>query len=239
MAGIEVQALHKRFGDGTVAVERLDLSIGDGELFVMLGPSGCGKTTTLRAIAGLERQTAGTIQIGDTDVSDLPPAERDIAMVFQFYALYPHLKTRDNIAFPLRAEGLAEDVVRARVHEAARMLRLEPLLDRRPNRLAGGEQQRVALARALANDPPIVLADEPTGNLDSTNGRHIMELLRTIHRARGTTIVLVTHDAELAAVADARLTMRDGRVVENDLTRERDRGESLRQAQPRSLRPVP
>ena len=106
MAGIEISALHKRFPDGTVAVESLDLAIGDGELFVMLGPSGCGKTTTLRAIAGLERQTDGHIDLGDTRVDDLAPAERDIAMVFQFYALYPHLRTRDNIAFPLRAEGL-------------------------------------------------------------------------------------------------------------------------------------
>ena len=106
MAGIEVTALHKRYPDGTVAVEHVDLSIGDGELFVMLGPSGCGKTTTLRAMAGLERQTTGDIRIGSRLVNDLPPAERDIAMVFQFYALYPHLKTRDNLAFPLRAEGL-------------------------------------------------------------------------------------------------------------------------------------
>ena len=111
MAGIEVTSLHKRYPDGTVAVERVDLSIGDGELFVMLGPSGCGKTTTLRAMAGLERQTSGDIRIGSTLVNDLPPAERDIAMVFQFYALYPHLKTRDNLAFPLRAEGLPEKEV--------------------------------------------------------------------------------------------------------------------------------
>src|SRR5215217_7048041 len=159
MAEVHVKQLHKRFPDGTVAVEQLDLAIGDGELFVMLGPSGCGKTTTLRAIAGLERQTAGTIRIGETDVSDLPPAERDIAMVFQFYALYPHLRTRDNIAFPLRAEGLPEDEVGRRVAEAARMLQLEPLLTRRPSRLSGGEQQRVALARALVRQPQAFLMD--------------------------------------------------------------------------------
>ena len=111
MAGIEVTSLHKRYPDGTVAVEHVDLSIGDGELFVMLGPSGCGKTTTLRAMAGLERQTSGDIRIGRTLVNDLPPAERDIAMVFQFYALYPHLRTRDNLAFPLRAEGKPEKEV--------------------------------------------------------------------------------------------------------------------------------
>ncbi|WP_171055314.1 MULTISPECIES: ATP-binding cassette domain-containing protein [unclassified Nonomuraea] len=124
MAGIEVTALHKRYPDGTVAVDHVDLSIGDGELFVMLGPSGCGKTTTLRAMAGLERQTTGDIRIGDTLVNDLPPAERDIAMVFHFYALYPHLRTRDNLAFPLRAEGLPKAEVRERVDEAARLMRL-------------------------------------------------------------------------------------------------------------------
>ena len=167
MAGIEISALHKRFPDGTVAVESLDLSIGDGELFVMLGPSGCGKTTTLRAIAGLERQTDGHIDLGDTRVDDLAPAERDIAMVFQFYALYPHLRTRDNIAFPLRAEGLPADEVGRRVLEAARILQLEPLLDRRPSRLSGGEQQRVALARALVREPQAFLMDEPLTNLDA------------------------------------------------------------------------
>ncbi|MFC7109149.1 ABC transporter ATP-binding protein [Nonomuraea rubra] len=167
MAGIEVTALHKRYPDGTVAVDQVDLSIGDGELFVMLGPSGCGKTTTLRAIAGLERQTTGDIRIGDTLVNDLPPAERDIAMVFQFYALYPHLRTRDNLAFPLRAEGLPKAEVRERVEEAARLMRLGPLLDRRPRRLSGGEQQRVALARALVRRPRAFLMDEPLTNLDA------------------------------------------------------------------------
>src|SRR5690606_23578256 len=145
MAGIEITSLHKRYPDGTVAVEHVDLSIRDGELFVMLGPSGCGKTTTLRAIAGLERQTSGDIRIGTTLVNDLPPAERDIAMVFQFYALYPHLRTKDNLAFPLRAEGMPEPEVKKRVDEAARMMQLDQLMDRRPQRLSGGEQQRVAL----------------------------------------------------------------------------------------------
>src|SRR5687768_17246045 len=133
----------------------------------MLGPSGCGKTTTLRAMAGLEPQTSGDIRIGDTLVNDLPPAQRDIAMVFQFYALYPHLKTRDNLAFPLRAEGLPEPEVRKRVDEAARMMQLGPLMDRKPQRLSGGEQQRVALARALVRRPHAFLMDEPLTNLDA------------------------------------------------------------------------
>jgi sn-glycerol 3-phosphate transport system ATP-binding protein/multiple sugar transport system ATP-binding protein len=194
MAGIEIAALHKAFPDRTVAVERLDLSIGDGELFVMLGPSGCGKTTTLRAIAGLERQTSGTIHIGDTEVSDLAPAERDIAMVFQFYALYPHLRTRDNIAFPLRAEGMAEADLAPRVQEAARMLQLEPLLDRRPNRLSGGEQQRVALARALVRQPRAFLMDEPLTNLDAELRAEMRTEIKHLQERLGTTMVYVTHD---------------------------------------------
>src|SRR5690606_22035403 len=161
MAGIEITSLHMRYPDGTVAVEEVDLSVRDGELFVMLGPSGCGKTTTLRAVAGLERQTSGTIRIGDTPVDDPPPAQRDVATVFQFYALYPHLKARDNVAFPLRAEGLPEAEVRRRVEDAARMLQLGPLMGRRPQRLSGGEQQRVALARALVRRPRAFLMDEP------------------------------------------------------------------------------
>ena len=133
MAGIEATALHKRYPDGTVAVEHVDLSIGDGELFVMLGPSGCGKTTTLRCIAGLETETSGQIVIGDEVVSGLRPSQRDIAMVFQFYALYPHLSVHDNMAFPLRAAGRPDSEISERVSEAARMLRLEPLLKRRPS----------------------------------------------------------------------------------------------------------
>lgn len=194
MAGIEVASLHKRYPDGTVAVEQVDLSIGDGELFVMLGPSGCGKTTTLRAIAGLERQTSGDIHIGTTLVNDLPPAERDIAMVFQFYALYPHLKTRDNLAFPLRAEGMPEKQVRERVEEAARMMQLEPLLDRRPSRLSGGEQQRVALARALVRRPRAFLMDEPLTNLDAELRVDMRTEIKHLQAQLGTTMVFVTHD---------------------------------------------
>jgi multiple sugar transport system ATP-binding protein len=194
MAGIEITGLHKRFPDGTVAVERLDLSIADGELFVMLGPSGCGKTTTLRAIAGLERQTEGHIDVGERRVDDLPPADRDIAMVFQFYALYPHMRTRDNIAFPLRAEGLPEEDVGRRVAEAARMLQLEALLDRRPSRLSGGEQQRVALARALVRQPQAFLMDEPLTNLDAEIRADMRTEVKHLQARLGTTMVYVTHD---------------------------------------------
>ncbi|WP_336923795.1 ABC transporter ATP-binding protein [Aquipuribacter sp. SD81] len=213
MAGIEITELHKRYPDGTVAVERVDLSIGDGELFVMLGPSGCGKTTTLRAIAGLERQTSGDIRIGDTLVNDLPPAERDIAMVFQFYALYPHLRTRDNLAFPLRAEGLPEKEVRARVEEGARMLRLEELLDRRPSRLSGGEQQRVALARALVRRPRAFLMDEPLTNLDAELRADMRTEIKHLQAQLGTTMVHVTHDQVEAMSLGHRIAiLNKGRV---------------------------
>ncbi|NHC46696.1 ABC transporter ATP-binding protein [Motilibacter aurantiacus] len=213
MAGIEISALHKRFPDGTVAVEHLDLSIGQGELFVMLGPSGCGKTTTLRAIAGLERQSSGDIRIGDKLVNDLPPAERDIAMVFQFYALYPHLRARDNIAFPLRAEGVPEPEVKARVADAARMLRLEPLLGRRPNQLSGGEQQRVALARALIRQPLAFLMDEPLTNLDAELRADMRTQIKHLQQRLGTTMVYVTHDQlEAMSLGDRIAILNKGKL---------------------------
>ncbi|MBD8079853.1 ABC transporter ATP-binding protein [Cellulosimicrobium arenosum] len=213
MAGIEVTSLHKRYPDGTVAVEHVDLSIGDGELFVMLGPSGCGKTTTLRAMAGLERQTSGDIRIGGTLVNDLPPAQRDIAMVFQFYALYPHLKTRDNLAFPLRAEGLPKAEVRERVDEAARMMELGPLLDRKPQRLSGGEQQRVALARALVRRPRVFLMDEPLTNLDAEQRADMRTEIKHLQGVLGTTMVYVTHDQVEAMSLGHRIAiLNKGRV---------------------------
>ena len=213
MAEVHVTKLHKAFPDGTVAVEELSLEIKDGELFVMLGPSGCGKTTTLRAMAGLELQTSGDIRIGDTLVNDLPPAQRDIAMVFQFYALYPHLRTRDNLAFPLRAEGLPEPEVRARVDEAARMMQLEPLLDRRPHRLSGGEQQRVALARALVRRPRAFLMDEPLTNLDAELRADMRTEIKHLQAELGTTMVYVTHDQVEAMSLGHRIAiLNKGRV---------------------------
>jgi multiple sugar transport system ATP-binding protein len=213
MAGIEITSLHKRYPDGTVAVETVDLSVRDGELFVMLGPSGCGKTTTLRAVAGLERQTSGDIRIGNTLVNDLPPGERDIAMVFQFYALYPHLRTRDNLAFPLRAEGLPEKEVSERVTEAARMMQLEPLLDRKPSRLSGGEQQRVALARALVRRPRAFLLDEPLTNLDAELRADMRTRIKHLQSELGTTMMYVTHDQVEAMSLGHRIAiLNKGRV---------------------------
>jgi sn-glycerol 3-phosphate transport system ATP-binding protein/multiple sugar transport system ATP-binding protein len=207
MGEILVESLEKRFPDGTLAVERLDLTIGDGELFVMLGPSGCGKTTTLRCIAGLERQTGGDIRIGGDLVNDVRPAERDIAMVFQFYALYPHMTTRENVAFPLRAEGIDQAKIDERVAEAARMLRLEELLDRRPNRLSGGEQQRVALGRAMVRHPRAFLMDEPLTNLDAELRADMRTELKHLQERLGTTMVYVTHDQVEAMALGHRIAI--------------------------------
>src|SRR6202158_1460799 len=168
MAQIKIDQMVKRFPNGALAVDNLNLTVPDGEFLVLLGPSGCGKTTTLRSVAGLEHQTSGDIFIGDQLVNDLPPGLRDIAFVFQFYALYPHLKARDNIAFPLRAAGLPRAEIAARVAKAAQTLKIERLLDRTPSRLSGGEQQRVALARAMVRRPQVFLMDEPLTNLDSS-----------------------------------------------------------------------
>src|SRR5690606_39231551 len=204
-----------RYPDGTVAVEEVDLSVRDGELFVMRGPSGCGKTTTLRAVAGLERQTSGTIRIGDTPVDDLPPGERDIAMVFQFYALFPHLKARDNVAFPLRAEGLPEAEVRRRVEDAARMLQLGPLMGRRPQRLSGGEQQRVALARALVRRPRAFLMDEPLTNLDAEQRTVMRAEIKHLQRELGATMVYVTHaQVEAMSLGHRIAILNQGRVAQ-------------------------
>jgi putative ABC transport system ATP-binding protein len=199
----------------------LTLDIARGEFVAIVGPSGSGKSTLLGLIAGLDAPTSGRITIDGVDITALDEDAlarlrgEKIGFVFQFFHLIPSLTAFENIAVPMEIAGVADADVRTR---AGRLLDEVGLTDRGhhyPSQLSGGEQQRVALARALANDPPIVLADEPTGNLDSANGRHILELLRSIHVSRRTTVVLVTHDTELAAIADARLVLRDGRVVEH------------------------
>jgi len=197
----------------------LTLDVARGEFVAIVGPSGSGKSTLLGLIAGLDAPTSGRITIDGVDITTLDEDRlarlrgEKIGFVFQFFHLIPSLTAFENIAVPMEIAEVAD--VRQR---AARLLDEVGLTDRGhhyPSQLSGGEQQRGALARALANDPPIVLADEPTGNLDSANGRHILELLRSIHVSRGTTVVLVTHDSELAAIADVRLVLRDGRVAEH------------------------
>jgi putative ABC transport system ATP-binding protein len=195
----------------------LTTTIPRGQFVAVVGPSGSGKSTLLGLIAGLDAPTSGSVLIDGVDITRLDEDAlaklrgEKIGFVFQFFHLIPSLTACENVAVPMEIRGVADATRRAKA-----LLAEVGLADRGhhyPSQLSGGEQQRVALARALANDPPIVLADEPTGNLDTANGRHIMELLRKIHRTRGTTLLLVTHDAELAALAEARITLRDGRVV--------------------------
>ncbi len=197
----------------------LSLEIARGEFVAIVGPSGSGKSTLLGLIAGLDAPTSGDVLIDGVNITHLSEDAlaklrgEKIGVVFQFFHLIPSLTAFENIAVPMEIAGARDAGPRAQT--LLDEVGLSGRAHHYPSQLSGGEQQRVALARALANNPPILLADEPTGNLDSANGRHIMELVRDIHGSRGTTIVLVTHDAELAAIADSRLVLRDGRVVEH------------------------
>ncbi len=196
----------------------LTLDIDQGQFVAIVGPSGSGKSTLLGLIAGLDAPTSGSVEIDNVDITKLDEDAlarlrgEKIGFVFQFFHLIPSLTAFENVAVPMEIAG-APDVTR-RARALLEEVGLTSRAHHYPSQLSGGEQQRVALARALANNPPIVLADEPTGNLDTATGRHILDLLREIHRSRGTTLILVTHDAELAAMADSRLILRDGRVVE-------------------------
>ena len=221
---IELREVSKTVMSGTeplTILHPLSLQIPHGQFVAIVGPSGSGKSTLLGLIAGLDAPTSGSVLIDNVDITRLDEDAlarlrgEKVGFVFQFFHLIPSLTAYENVAVPMEIAGL--ETARERAGQLLEEVGLTGRAHHYPSQLSGGEQQRVALARALANDPPIVLADEPTGNLDSANGRHILELLRKIHHGRGTTIVLVTHDAELAAIADARLMMRDGRVVENTL----------------------
>jgi multiple sugar transport system ATP-binding protein len=211
MASVRLEGVKKVYPNGHVAAQGLDLEIADGEFMVLVGPSGCGKSTALRMIAGLETPTGGRILIGDRDVTPLPPQERDIAMVFQTYALYPHMTVRQNLAFGLRMRGAARDVIDRRVEEAARALALEPVLGRKPAQLSGGQRQRVALGRAIVREPKVFLFDEPLSNLDAKLRVETRAELARLHRRLGATVVYVTHDQEEAMTLGSRVAvMRDG-----------------------------
>jgi len=214
MARIVLEQLHKRFGD-FVAVESSSFAIEDGEFFVLLGPSGCGKTTTLRMIAGLELPTSGQILLGDEDVTFKRAAARDIAFVFQLFALYPHMTVRQNLTFPLRMQGTARGEIKTRVTEVARLLRIEHILHQPVGGLAGGDRQRVALGRAIIRRPAAFLMDEPLGTLDAEFRELMCEELRQLHERIGATTVYVTHDQiEAMAMADRIAIMNKGRVLQ-------------------------
>jgi multiple sugar transport system ATP-binding protein len=221
MADIELRRLVKEYPNGVRAVDGLDLTIADGEFFALLGPSGCGKTTLLRSIAGLETVTSGSIEIGGRDVTRLSPGARDIAMVFQDYALFPHMTVRDNIAYPLRIKKVGKPERHARADETAQGLSLGHLLDRRPGQLSGGQQQRAALARAVVSHPQVFLFDEPLSNLDARLRLEARTFLKRLQRDLGVTTVFVTHDqAEALAMSDRMAVMDAGRIRQVGTPRE-------------------
>jgi multiple sugar transport system ATP-binding protein len=216
MAGIRIDGVVKRFGSMT-ALEKVDLEVADGEFVALLGPSGCGKTTLLRIVAGLETQSEGRVFIGGRDVSRLRPAERGLAMVFQNYAVFPHMTVYDNVGFGLVMQGKPAAIVDAQVKKAAALLHIEPYLERYPARLSGGQRQRVAVARALAVEPAVLLMDEPLSNLDALLRLEMRAELKSVLRQAGTTTVYVTHDqTEAMGLADRIAVMERGRIVQID-----------------------
>ncbi|MDX6437515.1 MAG: multiple sugar transport system ATP-binding protein [Gaiellaceae bacterium] len=217
MGQIVLEDVRKEFGSGVVAVDDVNLTIEDGEFMVLVGPSGCGKTTLLRSIGGLEGITDGRIVIGDRDVTKLAPARRDVAMVFQNYALYPHMTVRKNLGYGLRVRKTPKKEAQQRIERVARMLGLEELLDRRPGQLSGGQQQRVAMGRAIVREPAAFLMDEPLSNLDAKLRVGMRTSLQQLHARLGTTTVYVTHDQVEAMTLGQRVAvMRDGRIQQVD-----------------------
>ncbi|WP_431990725.1 ABC transporter ATP-binding protein [Streptomyces albogriseolus] len=213
MAEIVLEGVTKRYPDGSLAVRDVDLDIADGEFVILVGPSGCGKSTTLNMIAGLEDITEGTLRIGGQVVNDLAPKERDVAMVFQSYALYPHMSVRENMGFPLRLAKVDKATVDRKVEEAARVLDLVEFLDRKPANLSGGQRQRVAMGRAIVRDPKAFLMDEPLSNLDAKLRVQMRTQISRIQRRLGTTTVYVTHDqTEAMTLGDRVVVMRQGVV---------------------------
>src|SRR5215211_1410965 len=221
MAKVTVKNVYKIYpgekGGDVTAVDDVSLEIQDREFVVLVGPSGCGKSTTLRMIAGLEEISRGDIFIGDRRVNDVPPKDRDIAMVFQNYALYPHMSVYDNLAFGLKLRKFPKPEIRKRVSDAAAILGIEQLLDRRPKALSGGQRQRVALGRAIVRQPKVFLFDEPLSNLDAKMRVQMRTEITKLHQRLQATMVYVTHDqAEAMTMGDQIVVMRDGRVQQND-----------------------
>src|SRR5881392_4065964 len=218
MAAIELEHVTKEFAGGVVAVDDVNLTIADGEFMVLVGPSGCGKSTLLRMIAGLEEITEGTISIGDVDVTELEPSNRDIAMVFQNYALYPHMNVRENLGFGLSVRHTPKAEIVRRVREVATLLGLQELLDRKPAHLSGGQRQRVAMGRAIIREPKAYLMDEPLSNLDAKLRVGMRASLAQLHARLAVTSIYVTHDQTEAMTLGHRVAvMRDGRIVQVDV----------------------
>jgi len=217
MAEIVLDRVTKEFDNGFVAIDDVSLTVADGEFLVLVGPSGCGKSTLLRMIAGLEEVTAGTVYIGGRDVTELAPRHRDIAMVFQNYALYPHMDVRRNLAYGLKVRKTSRDEIDRRVEQVAHLLGLEKLLDRKPAALSGGQRQRVAMGRAIVREPAAFLMDEPLSNLDAKLRVEMRAYIARLHQELGTTTLYVTHDqTEAMTMGDRVAVMRDGRLEQVD-----------------------
>ena len=213
MAELKLDNIGKTYPGGVMAVEGADFDVADGEFIVLVGPSGCGKSTILRMIAGLEEITQGELQIGGRSVNHLEPGERDIAMVFQNYALYPHMTVRANMAYGLKNQGMPKDQINTRIAEAARFLQLEPYLDRKPRALSGGQRQRVAMGRAIVREPAVFLFDEPLSNLDAKLRTQLRAELKDLHKRLKATFVYVTHDQiEAMSLADRIVIMSAGKI---------------------------
>lgn len=212
MGRIQLNQVQKKFGDVEV-IPPLDLEINDGEFVVFVGPSGCGKSTLLRLIAGLEDTSSGIIEIDGSDATDLPPAKRRLAMVFQSYALYPHMSVRKNIAFPLKMAGMSQDQIDAKVNSAASVLNLADYIDRRPGQLSGGQRQRVAIGRAIVREPSAFLFDEPLSNLDASLRVNMRLEISELHNTLKTTMIYVTHDqVEAMTMADKIVVLQAGNI---------------------------
>src|SRR5947207_585890 len=217
MAQVVLEKISKIFPGGVKAVDDIDLGIKDQEFIVLVGPSGCGKSTTLRMVAGLEEITGGTIRIGDRVVNDVPPKDRDIAMVFQNYALYPHMTVYKNMAFGLKLRKMPKALIDQRVNEAAKILDIGHLLDRKPKALSGGQRQRVAVGRAIVREPAAFLFDEPLSNLDAKLRVTTRAELKRLHHRLKTTTIYVTHDQEEAmTLGDRIVVMKDGKIQQSD-----------------------
>ncbi len=217
MASVKLKNIYKRFEGGVTAVSDFNLDIEDKEFIILVGPSGCGKTTTLRMVAGLEEITEGEIYIDDRLVNDVQPKDRDIAMVFQNYALYPHMTVFDNMAFGLKLRKTPKDEIKRRVHEAAKILEIEHLLDRKPKALSGGQRQRVALGRAIVRNPKVFLMDEPLSNLDAKLRVQMRLEITKLHQKLNTTFIYVTHDQTEALTMGTRIVvMKDGFIQQVD-----------------------
>ena len=220
MGAIQLQAVEKWFGDQQV-IKGIDLDISDGEFIIFVGPSGCGKSTLLRMIGGLEETSRGSIILDGTDVTDQPPSKRGLSMVFQSYALYPHMSVRDNMGFSLKTAGAPKDEINQKVNEAARILKLEPLLDRRPKDMSGGQRQRVAIGRSIVRAPTAFLFDEPLSNLDAALRVEMRLEIAKLHQSLNTTMIYVTHDqVEAMTLADRIVVLEAGRIAQVGTPRE-------------------